>query len=178
MGLLLVCALWACTNDLDKVAAVDLTPSGPDRVTRNAEYLYSDSGFVKNRLRAGLVNEFAGKDARRTEIDSGLVLTFFDRQGREGSELKARRGRILTEQKRMEVEGAVVFTNARGERLETERLVWSQDSHRVHTDRPVRITRAQDILFGQGLDATEDFSRYTIRRITGSLQLDRDTLAP
>jgi hypothetical protein len=48
----------------------------------------------------------------------------------------------------------------------------------VHTDRPVRITRAQDILFGQGLDATEDFSRYTIRRITGSLQLDRDTLAP
>jgi hypothetical protein len=42
----------------------------------------------------------------------------------------------------------------------------------------VRITREQDILFGQGLDANEDFSRYTIRRITGSLYLDHDTLAP
>lgn len=47
----------------------------------------------------------------------------------------------------------------------------------MYTDRPVKITRAQDILYGQGLDANEDFSRYTIRRITGNLYLDKDTLA-
>lgn len=177
-GLLVLCGLWACTNDLDKVAAVEVAPTGPDRYTVNAEYLYSDSGSVKNRLRAGLVREYAGKDTRRTELDSGLTLTFFDRQGRPGSVLKARKGRVLGDQRRMEVEGQVEFTNARGERLETELLIWSQDSQRVHTDRPVRITRQQDILFGQGLDASEDFSRYTIRRITGTLFLDRDTLAP
>jgi lipopolysaccharide export system protein LptC len=78
----------------------------------------------------------------------------------------------------MEVLDHVVFTNVRGERLETEKLVWEQDSARVHTDRPVKITRANDILYGQGLDASEDFSRYTIRRVTGSLVLDRDTLSP
>ena len=79
----------------------------------------------------------------------------------------------------MTVDEEVVFVNARGERLETEHLTWSQDSNRVRTDRPVKITRAGDIIYGEGLDANEDFSRYTIRRITGSLYIGQsDTLAP
>ena len=69
----------------------------------------------------------------------------------------------------IEVDEQVVFTNVRGEKLETEQLIWSQDSDRVWTSRPVKITRAQDIIYGQGLDANEDFTHYTIRNITGSL---------
>jgi LPS export ABC transporter protein LptC len=174
----LLLGVVGCSNDLDSVAAVEVSASGPDRVSEGTTYLYSDSGRVRNQLRAGRVSEFITTEPHRTELDEGLELTFFDRNGKPGSVLKARKGRILTEAKRMEVEDQVVFTNAKGERLETEQLIWSQDSHRVHTERPVRITREQDILFGQGLDANEDFSRYTIRRITGSLYLDHDTLAP
>ena len=78
----------------------------------------------------------------------------------------------------MEVRDHVMFTNVRGERLETELLIWSQDSDRVWTDQPVKIVRAQDILYGKGLDANEDFSRYTIRHLTGTLYMDpEDTLA-
>ena len=77
----------------------------------------------------------------------------------------------------MEVREDVVFTNTRGERLETELLIWSQDSDRVWTDRPVKIVRERDILYGEGLDANEDFSRYTIRKLTGTLYVDQeDTL--
>jgi hypothetical protein len=79
----------------------------------------------------------------------------------------------------MEVEEDVVFVNARGEKLETEQLTWAQDSGRVFTDRPVKVTRSRDIIYGQGLDAAQDLSWYTIRRITGTLFLDRsDTLGP
>lgn len=80
---------------------------------------------------------------------------------------------------RMSVMDHVVFVNLQGERLETEMLSWSQDSNKVFTDRPVKITRSTDIIYGQGLDAAEDFSRYTVRRVTGMLDIDRsDTLAP
>jgi len=175
---MMVLGLVSCSNDLDSVAAVEVSASGPDRVSEAATYLYSDSGRVLNQLRAGRVSEYITTTPQRTELEEGIELTFFNRDGEPGSVLKARKGRMLPEAKRMEVEDQVVFTNAKGERLETEQLIWSQDSHRVHTDRPVRITREQDILFGQGLDANEDFSRYTIRRITGSLYLDHDTLAP
>lgn len=168
--------LVGCGNDLDKVAAVELPASVPDRVTEKAEYFYSDSGVVRNRLRAGRIAEWTA-EPKRTELSEGVELLFFDAQGKPGSTLSARRGLILPGQKRMEVMEQVVFINAKGERLETEQLTWEQDSARVHTDKAVRVQRGEDVIHGQGLDAAEDFSRYTIRRVTGVLQLGSDTLA-
>ncbi len=166
--------LVSCKNDLDQVAAIEVPEAAPDRVTRNAEYFYTDSGRVRNRLRAGRIAEWAVKP-EHTEISEGLELLFFDAQGHEGSTLTARRGTIMPKEKRMEVFENVVFINGRGERLETEQLTWDQDSGRVHTDKPVRVERGGDIIHGQGLDAAEDFSRYTIRRITGIINLDADS---
>ena len=165
-----------CGNDLDKVAAVELPAAVPDRVTEEAEYFYSDSGVVRNRLRAGRIAEWT-TEPKRTEMSNGVELLFFDALGNPGSTLTARRGLILPGKKRMEVMEQVVFINARGERLETEQLTWEQDSARVHTDKAVRVQRGEDVIHGQGLDAAEDFSHYTIRRVTGTLQLGSDTLA-
>jgi LPS export ABC transporter protein LptC len=168
----------ACKNDLDRVRAIEVAPNGPDRITSHAEYLYSDSGVVRNRIRAGTISEYEG-DQPHTELGQGVELTFFDVQGRSSGRLTARKGRILPGKNRMEVEEDVVFVNARGEKLETEQLTWAQDSGRVFTDRPVKVTRSRDIIYGQGLDAAQDLSWYTIRRITGTLFLDRsDTLGP
>ena len=168
--------VFGCKNDLDRVAAIEVPVDGPDRITTNAEYLYSDSGRVKNRVRAGTISEFDG-DKPHKEMSNGVELTFFDAAGHSGSQLTARRGRIDPD--RMEVEEQVVFINAKGDKLETEQLIWSQDSAKVYTDRPVKVTRMRDIIYGQGLDAAQDFSRYTIRRITGTLFIERsDTLAP
>jgi LPS export ABC transporter protein LptC len=167
----------SCSNDLDKVAAIELEADSPDRVTSQAEYLYTDSGRVRNRLRAGRIAEWIN-EPKRTEISEGLEVVFFDAEGRPGSTLTARRGLILPGQKRMEAYENVVFVNDKGERLETEQITWDQDSARVRTDKPVRIRRGEDIIHGNGLDATEDFSRYTIRNITGILYLPADdTLA-
>ncbi len=178
--LLVVMALGvvACVNDLDRVAAVEVAADAPDRVTSNAEYLFSDSGRLQNRLRAGRIAERLLGEDRRTELSEGVELVFFDPRGLQASVLTASRGTVLPGSKRMEVNGNVVFTNARGERLETEQLVWSQDSSRVHTDRPVRIARGADVIHGVGLDASEDFSSYTVKRITGTfLVTERDTFA-
>lgn len=175
--------LWAgmsvsCKNDLDKVAAVELPEAAPDRVTEGAEYFYSDSGVVRNRLRAGRISEWTA-EPKRTELSDGLELVFYNAAGQPGSTLRARRGTIHPGEKRMEVNEEVVFINTRGERLETEQLLWDQDSARIHTDKAVRVQRGNDVIHGQGLDAAEDFSRYRIRRITGELDLGTgDTLAP
>ena len=175
--LLLACALAACKNDLDQLAAVDMDAAAPDRVTTEVEYFYSDSGMVRNRLRAGRVEEYMSEGQQKTEMSEGVELVFFNPDGGEGSVLTARKGLIKPGKNSMEVRDHVVFTNARGERLETEHLIWSQDSDRVWTDQPVKIVRAQDILYGQGLDANEDFSRYTIRKLTGTLYVEPgDTL--
>ncbi len=168
--------LSSCKNDLDKVAAVELPEAVPDRLTTDAEYIYSDSGIVRNRLRAGSIAEWGGEQ-KRTEINDGLELVFYDAHGQPGSRLTARRGLISPDGKRMEVYEKVVFTNTKGERLETEELTWEQDSARVSTDQAVRVQRGQDVIHGTGLDAAEDFSRYVIRQVTGIIHIAEDTLA-
>lgn len=168
----------SCKNDMERVAAIELPATAPDRVTTNAEYFYSDSGRVSNRLRAGRIEEYMGEKDHHTRISDGLELLFYTAAGAEGSVLRARRGRIWPEEHRMQVQEQVVFTNAVGETLETEELLWWQDSARVHTDRPVKVTRKGDILYGDGLDAAEDFSSYTILRPRGILEVPPDTLAP
>lgn len=178
LAFVLPLVLPSCKNDLDRVAAIDMPEHAPDRTTTNAEYYYSDSGRVTDRLRAGRIEEYMDKDDRHTEITDGLELTFFLPDGSEGSVLRAQRGRIWPDRRRMQVNEKVVFTNVKGERLETEELIWSQDSARVRTDQPVTITRKGDILYGQGLDAAEDFSDYTILRPTGSFTVPADTLVP
>jgi LPS export ABC transporter protein LptC len=168
----------SCRNDLDKVAAVEVHHAAPDRVTKDAEYFFTDSGRVRNRLRSGRIAEWSS-EPKRTELSEGLELVFFDSAGVKQSVLTARRGVLVPSEKRMEVHEQVVFINEKGERLETEQLTWDQDSGRVFTDRAVRIQRGGDIIHGEGLTAKEDFSRYTIRRITGTLYVaEDDTLAP
>ena len=167
----------SCVNDLDRVAAIEIPVAAPDRLTTGAEYLFTDSGNVRNRLRSGRIAEWS-TEPKRTELSEGLELVFYDALGEQSSVLTARRGVMVPAEKRMEVSEQVVFVNAKGERLETEHLTWDQDSALVYTDRAVRIERGGDIIHGQGLVASEDFSSYTIRRITGILELaDSDTLS-
>ncbi|MBL7945651.1 MAG: LPS export ABC transporter periplasmic protein LptC [Flavobacteriales bacterium] len=176
-GCVMAFALCGCQNDLDKVAAIEVELNAPDRITSTAEYLYSDSGRVTNRLRAGRIAEWSTGERKRTEMSDGVELVFFDRKGEEQSKLTARRGLILPKEKRMEVYEQVVFVNEKGERLETEQLTWYQDSARVRTDKAVRVQRGPDVIHGMGLDAAEDFSSYVIHRITGQLYVPDDTLA-
>ncbi|HQV52927.1 MAG: LPS export ABC transporter periplasmic protein LptC [Flavobacteriales bacterium] len=177
IGLFGLLAMVSCKNDLDNVAAVELPLASPDRVTFEAEYFFTDSGRVRNRLRAGKIEEFA-VEPKHTELSDGLELVFFDSVGNPGSTLTARRGTILPKQQRMEVFEQVVFVNAKGERLETEQLSWHQDSAMVRTDKAVRVQRGLNVVHGQGLEAVEDFSRYTIKKVTGTLHLgEGDTLS-
>ncbi len=164
----------ACHNDLDKVAAVEVELNSPDRITTQAEYLYSDSGRVTHRLRAGRIAQWSGMEGQRTEMSEGVELVFFDQEGEQRSKLTARRGLILPKENRMEVSEQVVFVNHKGERLETEQLTWYQDSARVRTEKAVRVQRGPDVIHGMGLDAAEDFSSYVIHHITGQLYVPDD----
>lgn len=60
--------------------------------------------------------------SKRTEMTEGVELVFYGNEPGKESVLTARRGLILPKEKRMEVFEQVVFVNAKGERLETERV--------------------------------------------------------
>ena len=171
LALLLAGILFSCKNDLEQVRAVDIDNTGPERVTYNAVYFYSDSGQVRNRLKATKVEMYRG-DSNLTKISEGLEMTIYGTDGKNNSILTANDGVIWQKTGRMEVFNDVEFINAKGEKLTTERLIWEQDSDRVYTDHFVRITRGQDTIYGNdGMVAAQDMSWYKLKGVVGGFHI-------
>ncbi|MBN1128615.1 MAG: LPS export ABC transporter periplasmic protein LptC [Chitinispirillaceae bacterium] len=60
--------------------------------------------------------------------------------------------------------GNVFIRNQDSLIVRTQRLWWIKDKHKVESDTFVQIETVKgDILRGKGLDATEDFSRFTFK---------------
>jgi hypothetical protein len=108
-------AIVSCKNDLDRVAAVEVPATAPDRSTRNAEYFFSDSGVVRNRLRAGLIEEYTSARSTTQSFPKDLS-SCSSMPGATGQRAYIASGRIWPDEDRMQVNEQVVFVNGKGDR--------------------------------------------------------------
>ena len=74
----------------------------------------------------------------------------------------------------MIVQDSVVLINTKGEKLNTEELIWKRNQHKIFTDKFVKITRKDEIIMGEGLVSNEEFTRYTIKDIQGTINIESD----
>ena len=63
-----------------------------------------------------------------------------------------------------------------GEKLETEKLVWDEANKTIYTDAFVKITTADQVIMGKGLKSNQDFTKYQINEITGTINLKNNEL--
>jgi LPS export ABC transporter protein LptC len=70
------------------------------------------------------------------------------------------------------VKRKVIVVNVDGDKLETEKLIWDEQRQKIYTDAAVKITTADQILFGNGMTADADFTNYEITEPTGSIWLN------
>lgn len=175
-ALILVLALsQSCTNDLKDVMALPANKLSPSQVGDSVTLLYTDSAMLKIMLQANRMLVFT-KDVSEpfTILPKGLYVTFFNEKEEVSATLKANYGVRYENSQRMEARYAVEVVNAEGTKLETERLVWDQHSRRIYTDAFVKITTADEIIMGKGMESNQDFSRYELKQVTGQIQLKQD----
>ena len=65
----------------------------------------------------------------------------------------------------------VVVINEDGEQLNTEELIWDPIKKIIYSDQFVRIRTADEILFGTGFEADQEFTRYKILNPEGTLNI-------
>ena len=53
------------------------------------------------------------------------------------------------------------------QQLNTEELFWTPATMKIFTEKFVTIKLENEVLYGTGLDATQDLSTYTIRKPQG-----------
>jgi LPS export ABC transporter protein LptC len=172
IGYFLALIITACTNDLKDVMAMPSNKKSPSQVGDSVTMLYTDSVQLKIILKANRMLVFDKNVSEPlTVLPKGVFVTFFDDDEKISTTLKANYGVRYDVSKRMEVRYAVEVVNKNGEKLETEKLVWDEKSKRIYTDAFVKITTATEVIRGKGMESNQDFTKYQLKEITGTLQL-------
>lgn len=135
--------------------------------------IYSKMGTVKARL---FCKEFIRNESARPsfiDMKKGLHVEFFDDSSKLNSTLSARNGRYYDKEGNIIIRDSVVVHNNKGERLDTEELVWNQKLEKFYTEKFVKVTTPTNVFYGDGMEANQDFSWYRIRNLKGKVQIDK-----
>jgi LPS export ABC transporter protein LptC len=152
-------------SDLDKAL---LPPLANVEIGEEALLYFSDSAQIKALIQTRLLTRYLDKAQEREEFSQGLVVDFFDPQGKVYSRLESKTGERFPTKNLVVVRDSVVFTNFdNGNRLESEELFWDQNKKLIYTDRFVKLTTMEDTLLSFGFRADENFTWYELKSIQG-----------
>ena len=159
-----------CENDLSKVKLYSKIEQGPVESANNIRILYSDSARVQVEIRAPKLNRFESENPY-LEMPKGIKAWFYDDKLNVKSKLEADYGVRYERSQKMEARKNVVVINQKGEKLNTEHLVWDEQKEKLTSDAFVKITTKDEIIFGNGFEANQDFTKYKIFNIKGTISL-------
>ena len=157
-----------------------LREGAPIQVVEHGYFEYTERGKLVQSLEANRLERWDNPEDEGTsnqenaplwQVSEGFTLFIGGNRDRHAATLQADRGTYNDQAGRLEAWDNVVLVNNKGERLETEHLVWSHDSDVVYTKRPVSIETAQGLLRGRGLRSDSRFERYEILNPTGSFEV-------
>lgn len=170
--------LYSCENDIAVVNAVTAADekAKPIETSKNVEFLYSDSARVRSRLKTPILDHYLGKKPYY-EMSKGMDVVFFNGIGQEETKITANygigydSGNGTTDSKMsiMEAKGNVIVVNEKGDKLNTEHLIWNSVTKKIYTNEFVKITTKDEVIWGDGLEANEDFTEYEIKRVKGQI---------
>jgi len=168
-----LCFFYACENDLNKIEKVTSKNVLPIETSENIEIIYTDYGKIKTSLRAPLLERFAGENPK-LEFPKGLNLVFYDSLQNPESSLKADYAIHDEKENKIIAKSNVEVINEKGEKLNTEKLIWERVSKQIYTDEFVTITTEDELIMGEGLISNESFTKYSIKKIKGTINLKEE----
>ncbi len=169
--------LMGCENDVKKVYELTTKANLPVDKGVNIELIYSDSAQIKIKLTAPISERFLGEKPY-LEFKKGVEVIFYDSLMNQESKMSAEYAIQKETENIVEGRKNVEIINKKGEKLNTEQLFWNKETHLIYTDKFVKITTADEIIMGNGLEADQNFTKYKIKSVSGTITIkDEETKA-
>ncbi len=165
--------LMRCSNDLSDVEELVSRFDTTVEEAMDVEILYSDSAVVKVRITGPRMLNYIDRRDNRQEFPDGVRVEFFDREQEIESVVIAQYGLRQQNLGKVIVRDSVVWTTADGQKLETEELEWDEREQLIHTNKFVVITRPDEVIYGHGFEASQDFSYSRIMATEGRMKIER-----
>jgi LPS export ABC transporter protein LptC len=165
----LILTLSACGNTDKEID--DLKPyEGPIQSAENMVLYRSELAIIRSKLVTPKYLDFANGNK---EFPEGVYIEFYDESGKMTTTLKANEAKYFKEEDHWKGIGDVEIKNIdTKEQLNTEELFWKPSEERMFTEKFVTIRLPDQVLYGKGLEAKQDFSEYTIKQPEGEFYVD------
>ena len=162
----------SCANDPKLVQEFVSGKELPIEQIKEAELIQTENGNIKIKIIANTIKRF--QDSQPELIFSNnLVVTFYNDSSKVQSILKAENASIDEQKKIMIASNNVIFESD-DKKLETEELVWDETLNKIYTEKKVKITTGEEVVFGEGFTSNPDFTEYSISKIHGSLNFNSE----
>jgi LPS export ABC transporter protein LptC len=142
---------------------------GPLSEAEDVTMYHTEKDRMKVLLKAKKIFEFQNGDR---EFPEGIYLEFYDATGKITSTLRANSAYYFkTEDKWRGLGNVEVINIEKSEQLTTEELFWKPSTKKIFTDKFVTIKQENELLYGTGLEAEQDLSSYTMKKIAGEFEI-------
>jgi LPS export ABC transporter protein LptC len=165
---------YACEDNIDQIKAFSSPENLPVQEAIDFETLSTDSGLIRNLMRAPLLLQFENEGKSFYEFPKGIEILKYDVNKVVVSSIRADYAKQFPKEGKWEAKNNVVLTNAAGDSLKTEHLILEEKSQKIYTDEFVKIIREDQVITGVGLVSNQDMSNWKIKNPKGTLYISVD----
>lgn len=171
---LAVAMLMSCKNDIEVISSLTNIDNLPSQTIVNLETIYTDSAKIQLIVKSKLVETYNQEEDSYLEFPKGLEVFFYDKNEMVESQLSAKYAIYHKADQLWEAKDSVVVINANDEILNTEQLFWDENKKLIYTSKFVSITTTNEIIYGEGMEANENFTNWKIMKPRGTFYLDHE----
>lgn len=172
---LVLISLFSCESDIDNLGSTNIPAPIPSSIYKNYEIFYSDSGLTQVKIAGRILEQYTGNKESgggRDSMKDSVHLWFYDSNMEVQSEMIADRAVRNRETGYMEAFGNVIVYNEKGEKLNTEHLIWDEKKEQIISNTKVVITQKTQTIVGDGLVSDQNFLDYEIKNPRGELFIE------
>jgi len=163
--------LFSCKTNPVEMEALSKELDKPTITTTEIEWFYTKNGKASFKLNSPEMFRFDGEEAY-LEFPKGIELESFEDEGNKDAYLRSDYAIQHLKDKLIEAKGNVLLQNVKGEKLETEYLIWDEAKELIYTEEFVKITKNGQVIMGEGFESDIYFSEYTLKKSRGIINLD------
>lgn len=173
----LIATLYSCIDEtvIDKANALnEMRDTLPTETIFNFKISYSENGIIKFIVTGDKVINWTHK--KEMEFPEGFFVTFYEKDMTIKNTLRADYGINYEDKKIMIAKDNVVLNNFHTEEtLNTDELIWDQNKKLIFSEKFVKITSKEDVIYGNGgFESDETFDVWTIKEPTGDFVIKEE----
>lgn len=167
--------LFSCKPDIKKIEIITREDKLPVETANELRIVYSSFGKIQMIMEAPTMLRFEGEEPYM-ELPDGFLMIFYDSLRVESSRISAKYAIQYEKDELIDARNDVVVQNIQNnEMLNTEQLIWDQKNQTIYTEKFVKITTGEEVLFGDGFESDDRFNAWVIKNPKGTFYLESPT---